>query len=189
MIEHVGNLVYCLEVSSTMQIHSVVLIVQLESASHEFDLYNCYSHMNSSFIENEQNNNVETLFFYEIEHLLNKWTQKIHDRSVVEYLVKWKRYNHSHNVWYGMKDLANIKKLMKNYEQQDDASELIDDYKRRIHWSLHHTDEIVGFVREGQIVMDRLHWPQSLLTSAFAQIIGCGWSGYFATSLVSETYG
>ena len=55
-----------------MQIHSVVSIVQFESASHEFNLYNFYLYMNSFFIENKQNNDVETLSFYEIECLLNK---------------------------------------------------------------------------------------------------------------------
>ena len=71
-----------------MQIYSIISTVQLESASCEFDLYNCYLHMNLFFIKNEQNDNVKTLFFYEIKHLFNKQTQKIHDRFVMKYLVK-----------------------------------------------------------------------------------------------------
>ena len=72
MIKCIDNLIYHLKVSSTMQIYLIVSIVQLESASHKFNLYNCYLYMNLFSIENKQNNNVKTLFFYEIKCLLDK---------------------------------------------------------------------------------------------------------------------
>ena len=81
--------------------------------------------MNSSSVENEasteniMSNDVETAFSYKIEWLLNKhMTQWECSKSMVEYLVKWKDYNNSYNVWYEVKDLSWMKNLIINYEWQ-----------------------------------------------------------------------
>ena len=108
-----------------MRIHSVVSIAQLESALHKSDFYDCQLNVNSFSVKNEVSINdlitdddVETAPVYEIEHLLNKWTQWIHGRFIIEYLVKWKKYNHSHNTWYEVKNLSGTKDLIKNYEKR-----------------------------------------------------------------------
>ena len=120
VIEWIENLVYHLNLSFTMQIHSVISIAQLKFTLHEFDFYNHQLKMNSLSVENNiifKNNNIKSAPFYKIEHLLDKWIWWIHDKSVIEYLIKWKKYNHSHNAWYEVKNLTNAKKLVKNYKQ------------------------------------------------------------------------
>ena len=80
--------------------------------------------MNSSSVKNditinEVADDVDAVFFYKIEQLFNKHiTCQDCDCLFIQYLVKWKKYNHSHNIWYEVKNLTN-------------ASELIDDYKKR----------------------------------------------------------
>ena len=117
-----------------MWIYFVVLITQLKSISIN-NLYKYELNTNSFFIKNNVTtdkviNDVNAVFFYKIKQLLNKHiTCQDHGYLFIQYLIKWKRYNYSHNVWYEVKNLA-------------DASELIDDYERRIHWSFHHINEI-----------------------------------------------
>ena len=131
-----------------MQIHSVVSITQLKSVSTN-NLYEYKSNTNSSFIKNnvminKVADNVNAVSFYKIEQLLNKCIIcQDHSYFFIQYLVKWKKYNYSHNVWYEVKNLT-------------DASELIENYEKRIHWSFCHINEIIDFVEEEQIVMNRL---------------------------------
>ena len=101
ILKWIDHLVYWLELLFIMYIHFVVLIVQLELIIvSENNLYNCQFNVNSSFIENNSNiNNINTALFYKIKCLLNKHIRHYeHKQSTVKYLVKWKKYNHNHNV-------------------------------------------------------------------------------------------
>ena len=97
----IDHLAYQFKLLFTMHIHLVVLIVQLKSViMSENNLYDCQFNVNSSFIKNNNNiNNINTTFFYKIECLLDKYIRcHRYSQFTVKYLVKWKRYNHSHNV-------------------------------------------------------------------------------------------
>ena len=91
-------LTYSLELSPTMCIHSVVSIAQLESAFKN-NSYNCEINVNLSSVKNNNDDDdVETVSSYEIEQLLDKCTiHWEHREFMVEYFVKWKKYNHSYN--------------------------------------------------------------------------------------------
>ena len=118
IIEWIGQLAYWLKLLPIMCIHPVMSIAQLEPAP-ENNLYNWQSNMNSLFINIEnKDNTIKSAPFYKIKCLLDKcitcWGCS---QSFVQYLVKWKRYNHNHNVWYGMEDLAEARGLVENYER------------------------------------------------------------------------
>ncbi len=104
-----------------MQIHPVVSIAQLESATFDNDPYGRAQDTEPSSVENEAVNsdNDNTTPVYEIERLLDKRaTQRDRGRARVEYLVKWKGYGHSHNAWYGIEDLQDAKELVDEYERR-----------------------------------------------------------------------
>ena len=123
ILECIKYLIYHLELLFTMQIHFVVLIAQLESVFKN-NSYNYQSSTNSLSVQNNNivtdeitNNNVEMTSSYKIKCLLDKciiyWEC---DQFMMKYLVKWKEYNHSHNVWYKVKELNNTTDLVKNFE-------------------------------------------------------------------------
>lgn len=121
IIKCISQLVYQLELLLTMHIHLIVSITQLKPAP-ENDSYNCQSNINSPFIQNDfinnKDNNIKTPF-YKIKHLIQKHIIQ-HDCSkpTTQYLMHWKEYNHSHNAWYDVKDLENVKELIVKYKQQ-----------------------------------------------------------------------
>ena len=112
--------------------------------SHESDFYNCQLNTNSSSVENNisindltADDNVETALVYEIECLLDKWTQWTHNRFIIEYLVKWKKYNHNYNAWYEVKNLSEAKDLIKNYKKRTtDWTALIAWWDHQLFWKM-----------------------------------------------------
>lgn len=120
ILHYIDSLAYELELLSMMWIHLVILIAQLELTSSD-NSYDQQSNVNSSLIMNKNINrifnNINTTLFYKIKCLLDKHiTHHECGQSTVKYLVKWKKYYHSHNIWYKVKDLANARKLVKEYE-------------------------------------------------------------------------
>ena len=110
IIEKVSNLVFRLDLSSIMKVHFVVSIAQLESTMSNIDLYDRFTNKDSSSIQNEHV--ITNASSYEIERLIDK--RIAHDRSY--YLVKWKRYDNEHNVWYSLQALDDASKLVAKYE-------------------------------------------------------------------------
>ena len=51
-------------------------------------------------------------FFYTLKRILNK---RIF-RDQIYYLIKWKDYDNEHNVWYSVKALNDVQKLIAEYE-------------------------------------------------------------------------
>lgn len=104
-----------------MQIHLIISITQLKPAN-EKDSYNQQKDANSSSVENDsitdEIKDIKTASAYKIEWFLNKHTRH-HEcsQATIKYLVKWKGYNYSHNVWYKMKDLTNVREFVKKYKQ------------------------------------------------------------------------
>ena len=118
IIEWINQLAYQLKLSSIMRIHPVVSIAQLEPAP-ENAPYNRQSNTKPPLI-NIKNEDDTSAPSYKIKRLLDKHTTHWgRDQPFVQYLVKWKGYNHSHNVWYGVEDLA-------------EARDFVDDYERRV---------------------------------------------------------
>ena len=113
IIERVDQLTFRLQLSSVIKIHLVISIGQLESITFEKNFYDRSTNRDSSSIQNED---FETSS-YEIERLFDK--RITHDRSY--YLVKWKRYDNEHNVWYSIRALDNASKLIIDYEARQIA--------------------------------------------------------------------
>ncbi len=118
ILRRVGTLAYELKLPPTMKIHPVVSVAQLEPAPlAEDDPYNREQNAEPPPVENEATDDPAPA--YEIERLLDRRvTRRGRGKPTTQYLVKWKGYNNSHNVWYEVEDLQ-------------DARELLDDYERR----------------------------------------------------------
>ena len=99
ILKKINTLTYRLELSSIMQIHSMISKTQLKSAStSDVDLYR-RSRSNvehSSFVQlKNDSDSKNSIKFYEIEKLLNRRIIVI-DR--INYLIKWKSYESQNNV-------------------------------------------------------------------------------------------
>ena len=110
VLEKVGNLAYRLQLPSTMRIHPVISVAQLEPCP-QGDPYHRPRPDNPGPVENED----PSYPAFEIERLLDR---KI-VRNLPQYLVKWKGWDHSWNAYYPLRELA-LK-----------AQELVDDYDSR----------------------------------------------------------
>ena len=97
----VFSLVYKLDLSSNMKIHSIISVTNLESLSLSKDFYKCqYNKHSSSVKENEaEKNNLdkEWELFY-IEKLLNQHLHCYeHSKKIIKYLIKWTEYESEFN--------------------------------------------------------------------------------------------
>ena len=178
ILEHIDHLVYQFELLFTMQIHSVILIVQLKSAvSLDLNLYNWQLNVNSSFVENNifiNDDVVKTASSYKIKRLLNKCIRHYEcGWFITEYLIKWKSYNHSHNTWYGIWDLTETKKLIMNYEQKATTTSIYDSI-----WYLQQQN------CQHCLKKSRLLWIDLFRT----EWLECGPLDHLPTSLLSWTY-
>ena len=101
---------YRLKLSSIMKIYSVIFIAQLKSITSKSNSYNKHVKNNSSFVE-KKNSHSETPL-YEIKRLFDKRIS----RNLSQYLMKWKKYDNEHNVWYFFRELNNADELIIEYE-------------------------------------------------------------------------
>ena len=102
--------IWRLKLSFVMKIHSIVLITQLKSIILNQNFYNKSTNQDFSSIEKNQSR-IE-ISHYEIERLLNKRLTRDH----ANYLVKWKKYDYEHNVWYFLHILNNVDEFVVEYE-------------------------------------------------------------------------
>ena len=118
IIEKIDTLTYRFELSSIMQIHFVIFIAQLKSASSSNnDSYRRSKSNNSSSIttKNDDFDDSTQTSSYEIERLLNR---RIISTNKINYLVKWKNYDSKHNVWYSLHAFDSFKNLVDDYDRQ-----------------------------------------------------------------------
>ena len=108
IFEKIDKLIFRLRLSSIIKIHSIINITQLKSKLSKTNSYNKSLNFESSSIVEA---NFET-FFYILKRILNK---RIF-RDQIYFLVKWKDYNNEHNVWYSVKALNDVQKLIAKYE-------------------------------------------------------------------------
>ena len=86
-----NNQIYRLQLFFIMKIHSMIFITQLKSTTSDSDSYNKKISNLFSIINEYADTNA---FSYEIKRLLNKRII----RNKPYYLIKWKNFDHEHNV-------------------------------------------------------------------------------------------
>ena len=109
IIEKINNLVFRLQLFSIIKIHSIIFIAQLESVTKDIDFY---ERISREIVFVEKNDSNSTIFFYEIERLIDKRITREH----FHYLIKWKNSKSKNNVWYSLHVLNRISKLVEKYE-------------------------------------------------------------------------
>ena len=132
-----------------MKIHLIVFISQLKSITLKSNLYKRIFNVDSSSVSN----NYESISTssYEIERLLDKRIT----RKKSYYFVKWKKYDHQHNVWYAIDNLQNATNLIAKYEKQasrhkkhESAAIFVASSKQ----ITHHTDSKVRLLKIKRII-------------------------------------
>jgi hypothetical protein len=112
IIQRIERLVYRLNVSFDWKIHSVFFVAQLKLASDSIkDSFNRSRSTHSSSVIDIQNQ-------YEIERLINKRVIRRDQNHSIEYLIRWLRYESEYDRWYNVKNLANAKDLIVDYEKK-----------------------------------------------------------------------
>jgi hypothetical protein len=112
VVQRIERLAYRLAISENWKIHSIFSIAQLESTSDSAqNLYNRLKSTDSSSVTDTQNE-------YEIERILNKRTVKRDHEYFTKYFVRWLDYEFEFDRWYNVKNLANVKEFITNYEKK-----------------------------------------------------------------------
>lgn len=112
VIRKIGHLAYELELPSTMKIHPVISIAQLEPAPTGADPFNRPP-------VNDEPPAVEMEFpeqdpdQFEVERVADR--RKVRQRF--QYLVKWKGYRPQYNSWHGLQDLTHCMDLVNDYDR------------------------------------------------------------------------
>ena len=123
ILRKINILVYRLQLSFVMKIHSMIFIVQLKFAS-TFN-NNFYQRIkqnvfNSLFVKTKNDDEKSNLTFnYEIKRLLNR---RIIVIDCINYLIKWKKYESKHNVWYFLHALNDCQNFVNQYDETHSRS-------------------------------------------------------------------
>lgn len=119
----IEKLIYELKFSSTIKIHSIISITQLESWKKN-DFYNRLKSNNSDLVH--MNENIVEKKSYEVKRITQKRFRK-HEiaKPTMKYRVKWKKWRLEWNEWIAKKN-CNAEKLIKEFEKKK-----IKDIKKR----------------------------------------------------------
>ena len=112
--KRVKRLVYELDFFSTWRVHSIMFVAQLESIFDD-DSYHRFKskHSNAMKIENDTSN----YRFYEMKKLIAKRQRKYNKTLIIQYLIRWLKYESKYDEWRSFEVLSNNMKLMKKYEK------------------------------------------------------------------------
>ena len=113
ILNKIDNLVYRLDFSSIMIIYLVVFVAQLKFLFVNSNFYKRSRFNDENFWSIITKNDDDFASYYEIKNLLNKKMS----REKTQYLVKWKKYESIHNVWYNNNDFVDAQNLIDNYEK------------------------------------------------------------------------
>ena len=91
-----------------MKIHSIISVIQFELKSSKTNSYNRLMNSESLSIAEAD----FEAFFYVLKRILDKRVA----RGQIYYLVKWKKYDNEHNVWYSLRALNDVKEFIAKYE-------------------------------------------------------------------------
>ena len=61
---------------------------------------------------------LQSIFWYEPQEKNKFEVERILDENTSQYLIKWKDYDNSENIWEQKKDLANCKERIRQYKQR-----------------------------------------------------------------------
>jgi hypothetical protein len=114
----INNVVYELNLSFNSRIHSIIFVIQLESAS-DSNSYNRSRSTNSDSVETMSDTSIKKSF--EIEKVLKKRIRKYERTKITQYLMKWLEWELEHNSWVSAKDCSNFMKLIMNFENRQTA--------------------------------------------------------------------
>ena len=119
ILERKSDLTYKLDILKNWKIHFVIFIAHLESIFNDDDLYDRErsSHSESivEFNKNWHDYEVENL----LKHLIKRYDR---DKSMFEYLVKWKDYEAKFDKWYDEDLLKEVMNLVNEYKTKHDIS-------------------------------------------------------------------
>jgi hypothetical protein len=115
ILRKISNLAYELNLSETFRIHSVIFIAQLKSTS-DSDSYERSRSINFESIE--MKNDIVEKKSFEVERILKKRNRKYERITMIQYLVKWKKWKFEHNSWVFVKDCSNFMKLVMKFENK-----------------------------------------------------------------------
>ena len=74
------------------------------------------------FVEEEEDSDI-----YTVEHIVDKKKEG----KKAFYLVKWENYPHSQNTWEPVQNLANVRDLVKKFNKQYEATQLMSNMKEQ----------------------------------------------------------
>jgi hypothetical protein len=115
ILRKIDNLAYELNLSATFCIHSIIFIAQLESTS-DSDSYERSRSINLESIE--MKDDIVDKKSYEVERILKKRNKKYEKITMIQYLVKWKKWRLEHNFWIFAKNCENFMNLIMKYENR-----------------------------------------------------------------------
>ncbi len=115
ILRKIDSLAYELNLSVTFRIHSVIFIAQLKSTS-DFDSYERSRSINFESIE--MKDDIVDKKSYEVERILKKRNRKYEKITMIQYLVKWKKWKLEHNFWIFAKNCENFTNLIMKYENR-----------------------------------------------------------------------
>ena len=119
ILERKSDLTYKLDILKNWKIHFVIFIAHLESIFNDDDLYDRERSSHSESIV-EFNKNWHD---YEVESLLKHRIKRYdRDKSMFEYLIKWKDYEAKFDKWYDEDLLKEVMNLVNEYKTKHDIS-------------------------------------------------------------------
>ena len=120
ILQKIKSLIYRLNLSLTMRIHSVMFIAQLKSVSFNKDLFDRSRQNESSSVKTEDD---ESESEYEVKRILNKRYNR--RKKNTKYLIKWMRYHDDWNIWHILDELQNVMKIIQDYENIETRKSMI----------------------------------------------------------------
>jgi hypothetical protein len=106
----INNVVYELNLSLNTRIHSIISITQLKSAKDDSDSYNRSRSTNSESVEIKDDTSIKRSF--EIEKILKKRNKRYDKTKIIQYLIKWLKWESEHNSWMSRKNCENATNLI-----------------------------------------------------------------------------
>ena len=112
----VDRLIYEFNLSAIWRIYSIIFIAQLKFYV-ENDFYRRSRSNHSSIVKVEKN--IENWKFYEMKRIEIKRLRKFDRTIVIQYFVKWLKYESKFNEWKSLLYFDDCLKLVKKFEQRE----------------------------------------------------------------------
>ena len=112
------RLIYELKLSLKWNVHLVIFITQLKFhfATNDFYDKKRFDHFETVKVNEMSNTNWKKN--YEIKKIMNRRLKVFDRKFILQYLIKWKRYDVEFDEWKTLSFLKKCLKLIKNYERK-----------------------------------------------------------------------